>query len=157
MISSSLAMLLQLTVLAAPTEAAEAETYAEAYQQNVETGRPLVVLVGAEWCPACVQMKRTVLPQLRQLGLLRRVAFAQVDLDRQQELGQKLVEGGPIPQLIICRKTTDGWHRRRLIGGQTVKTVEEALQGEIVAYQAEQERQAQRGAIKPTEKSHTDG
>ena len=155
--SLTLATLLQLTMLAAPTEAAETETYADAYRKSAETGQPLVVLVGAEWCPACVQMKHTIIPQLRQLGILRRVAFAQIDLDRQRELGQKLVGGGPIPQLIICRKASDGWHRKRLIGGQNMQTVEELLQGEIVACQAEQKRVAQGESLHPVEKSPTDG
>jgi len=103
--------------------AGESESYGEAHRETTETGRPMIVLVGAEWCPACVTMKDEVVPRLKQRGILRKVAFAAVDLDRQRQLGRKLTEGGPIPQLIMFRKTSDGWRRRTLIGGQSEKAV----------------------------------
>ena len=56
--------------------------------------------------------------------MLGRVAYAVVNLDRQNDLGRQLVAGGPIPQFIMYRKTREGWKRRRLVGGQSVETVE---------------------------------
>lgn len=125
MTSMTLATILQLPFLATP------ETYAEAHQQTVETGRPLVVMVGADWCPACHQMERDVIPVVRQRGLLRRVAFALVNLDRDRDVGQKLTGGGPIPQLIVFRKTPEGWHRTELIGAQSIEKVEQLIQNEL--------------------------
>ena len=153
----TLATVLQLTMLAPLAEGAETESYADAYRKTAETGQPLVVLVGAEWCPACVDMKRTVVPRLRQQGLLQRVAFALVDIDRDRELGQKLIAGGAIPQLIVCRKAPDGWHRQRLIGGQSVKTVEELLHREIVACQADRKPEEQAKTPNPTHPSPEKG
>jgi hypothetical protein len=72
-------------------------------------------------------MKKTVLPRVRERGLLRKVAFAMVNPDRDGELAEKLTGGGPIPQLVMFRRTADGWIRKKLIGGQTVETVEEFI------------------------------
>ena len=39
----------------------------------------------------------------------------------------KLTGGGPVPQLVMYRKTPNGWLRRKLIGGQSVEAVEEFI------------------------------
>ena len=115
------------TILQASIIATGANTYADARHETDRTGHPMVILVGAEWCPACVTMKNTVVPQAKRRGLLRNIAFAVVDLDRQRDLAQKLVKGGPIPQFIMFRKTREGWLRRKLVGGQSLETVETFL------------------------------
>jgi thioredoxin-like negative regulator of GroEL len=99
-------------------------TYAEARKTSTESGKPMVVLVGADWCPACKVMKDKVLPQIRQHGALHRVAFAQVNYDRERELAGQLTAGGPIPQLLVFRRDGNAWRLRRLIGGYDVSTVE---------------------------------
>jgi thiol-disulfide isomerase/thioredoxin len=127
-----------------------AETYAEAHRATTETGKPMVVMIGATWCAACKSMEREVLPEVRRWSLFRRVSFAVVDLDREKKLGQQLTEGGPIPQLIMYRKTRRGWLRRRLIGRQSTTTVKafvdeglrldnDAEEGEGAAPAAEEE------------------
>jgi len=121
-----LATLMQLTL-----SADMSESYAEAHRQTIETGCPMVVMVGAEWCPACKQMENNVLPQARKRGLLARVAFALVDLDRDRELGRELTAGGPIPQLIAFRRTPDGWKNRKLIGSQSLEKIEEFINEEL--------------------------
>ncbi len=126
MTSLTLATLMHLPLLVSATE-----SYDAAHQETVKTGQPLVVMVGADWCPACQQMEKTIIPQVRQRGLLRRVAFALVNLDRERDLAQNLIEGGPIPQLIVFRRGPDGWHRRRLVGGQSVETVEQVITEEV--------------------------
>jgi thiol-disulfide isomerase/thioredoxin len=138
MITPSLAAVLQLSILATG-----AETYAEAHQATSETGKPMVVMVGADWCAACKSMERDVLPEVRRRGLFRRVSFAKVDLDKQQRLGQKLTQGGPIPQLIMYRKTRRGWFRRRLIGRQSYTTVK-AFVDEGLRLDAEDENKSTR-------------
>jgi len=115
----SLAALLQVSMLAPA-----GDTYAEAYRTTTKTGCPMVVMVSAHWCPACQTMKEHVIPRLRRRGLLRRVAFATVNVDHERELGRTLTRGGPIPQLLLFRRTPDGWRLSRLTGGQSVHTVE---------------------------------
>ncbi|MBN2022578.1 MAG: thioredoxin family protein [Pirellulales bacterium] len=127
----ALALLLQVSAVAA-----DGDSYREARRETTETGRPLVILVGAEWCPACVEMKKEILPTIRRRGVLKRVAFAVVDLDRQRRLGRELTEGGPIPQMVMFRKTPDGWRRRTLIGGQSPDVVERFIQQGIALDEA---------------------
>ena len=119
MTSLTLATILQASIIAVG-----ADDYAAAQRETTDTGRPMVILVGADWCPACQTMKNEVVPQVKRRGLLGRVAYAVVNLDRQKDLGQQLVADGPIPQFIMYRKTRDGWKRRRLVGGQSTETVE---------------------------------
>jgi thiol-disulfide isomerase/thioredoxin len=118
----SITLCLQLAVLTTG-----GETYAEAFKATSEKGCPLVVMVGATWCPACQTMKNSVIPEVRRQGHLRKVAFAEVDLDQEQELGKKLTGGGPLPQLLIFWKTEQGWKSRRLIGGRDAQAVEKFI------------------------------
>ena len=122
MTSLTLSAAIQIALLG--TAAGADTSYATAHQRTAKTGQPLVVLVGAKWCPACVQMKRNVVPHLQSQGSLNQVSYAEVDLDRQRELGRLLTEGGPIPQLLMYRKTKIGWKLRRIIGSQSVDKVD---------------------------------
>ena len=36
-----------------------AQPYAEAYKTSEETGKPLLVLVGADWCPGCRRVQQS--------------------------------------------------------------------------------------------------
>jgi len=120
-----LATAMHLTLAANPCD-----SYAEARQRTMETGRPMVVMVTAEWCAACKDMEKRVLPRIRR-GLLGRVVYCHVDLDKERELGDQLRAGGPIPQLIAFRRTEQGWHNTRLIGGHSVERVEQFLEEQI--------------------------
>lgn len=144
MTSLSLAALVQVSLLTMGTE-----TYSDAYRATVETGQPMVVLVGADWCAACRVMEKTVLPEIRQRGILGKVAFAMVNLDQERELGDQLTAHGPIPQLLLFRKAEDGWKLRRLIGGQTVETVESFIEEGVKAESAGQKAMADAGQAPP--------
>jgi len=50
-----------------------------------------------------------------------------VNPDRDGELANQITGGGPIPQLVMFRKTSKGWVRKKLVGGQSVETVEEFI------------------------------
>ena len=53
-------------LLTTPCFAEEPYTpYAEAYNLHLQTGRPLVVQVGATWCPPCVKLKSQVQSEIR--------------------------------------------------------------------------------------------
>jgi len=128
----TLAAFMQLSLVSA-----DAATYAQAHKEMIETGKPMVVMVGTDWCVPCRKMKQVVLPEVRKRGLLRQVAFAMVNADRDRKLAAKLIGKGPIPQLIMFRKTPDGWRRRKLVGGQEVEKVEEFLRKGIAQDEAE--------------------
>ncbi len=109
---------------ASTPHASAANTYAAAYQDTQDSGKPLVVLVGASWCPACQSMKTSTMPAIAAQGGLSNVAFAYVNVDAQHDLAGQLMEGSMIPQLIMYEKTADGWKLNRLIGAQSVESVE---------------------------------
>ncbi len=98
--------------------------YREAYRLAVEQNRPLVVLVGAEWCPACKLMERQLFPFLKQRKLFGKIAFVVVDLDRDRKLGYQLVGDGPIPQLLVFRRLGNSWRMLRIIGVHDPTVVE---------------------------------
>ena len=98
--------------------------YGEAYKQSTRTGRPLLVLIGAKWCPACRRMKSAILPQLSRRNALRQVAFVTVDKDQEKKLAYLLMSGRTVPQLILFTKTPAGWKRRQLTGLHTAGEVD---------------------------------
>ncbi len=120
MISLTLNMLLQVAAVGA---GAARQDYTSAYHQTAESGRPLVVLIGADWCPGCRQMKYTAIPELEKKGGLSKVAFAYVNTDQQGELARKLMSGGSIPQLVMYHKTDSGWKRQQLTGAQSLSAI----------------------------------
>jgi thioredoxin-like negative regulator of GroEL len=124
-----LCAVVQIVILSVGTGAfaAENENYADAQKATVKSDKPMVVMVGADWCGPCQMMKKTILPQVREHGLFKKVAFAIVNFDRQRELAKKITGGGPIPQLIMFHKTKDGWATKKLVGSQSVEAVEQFI------------------------------
>ena len=101
----------------------EAATYKTAYKASIAQGKPLVVLVGADWCPGCQTMKRKVLPQLQAKGALTGVELAVVDSDAESKLAGQLMSGNSIPQLIMYYKTSKGWKRQQMTGAHSEEEV----------------------------------
>lgn len=93
-----------------------AQPYQEALDSSKTDGQPLLVLVGAEWCPGCVTMKHNVLARMEQGGRLKKVNYTVVDYDRNTSIARGLMRGGSIPQIIVFNKTADGWHREQVTG-----------------------------------------
>lgn len=104
-------------------------TYNAAWHRSMDSGRPLVVLLGADWCPACVQLKKSVIPRVAKAGALDGVEFAYVDVDRQPELAGRLAQANAIPQMIRFEKTEEGWRRDLLTGAHSVKKVTSFVEG----------------------------
>lgn len=122
-----------IAMCAAATGGSDGETYTDAHQAAVKTGKPMLVMVSTEWCPACQVMKKRILPRIRERGLLSRVAFANVNPDQEGALSHQLIGNGPIPELVMYRKTPRGWIRRVLIGSQSVENVEQFINEGTVA------------------------
>jgi thiol-disulfide isomerase/thioredoxin len=106
---------------------AEQQGFDQAYHESLTTGRPLVVLVGAGWCPACQKMSKSILPQVAESGGLNKVVFTYVDFDQQRQLASRLSRGGPIPQLIRFDRTPAGWSRKHLIGARSRREVHDFI------------------------------
>ncbi len=162
MMCAMLAGVMSLSLVASEMEAAP-ETYAVAYKTIVESGRPMVVMVGTEWCPPCQAMKRHVLPVIRQRRWFRKIAFAKVNADEEAALARRLTGGGPVPQLVMFRKTRDGWVRRKLVGRQSVEVVERFIEQGIALDEEAKRTESVRLAARhphqpagPTEESSQD-
>lgn len=120
-------------VMQAALVAVGAQTYEQAYDETQANGRPLVVLVGADWCPGCRTMKQAVLPRLQSSGRLAGVNYAQVDTDDRSDLAGQLMRGGTIPQLIVYSQSADGrWHREQLTGATSESVVAAAINRAMV-------------------------
>ena len=122
MTSLVLAATLQAALLAAPEQ-----EYTAAYQKSLDSGRPLVVLLGADWCPACLTMKNSIMPQV---DGLKDVEFAYVDIDRQTKLARLLARAQSIPQLIRFERRPSGWVSGMLLGAQSPEKVTSFVKGE---------------------------
>jgi len=146
MMSLILAAALQAQVAAVPQDGPEAAAknrvprtdYATALKRSKASGRPLVVMLGADWCPACVQLKRSTLPQVAKLGGMKGVEYAYVDIDRDDKLADALTRAESIPQLIRFEKTKKGWARDLLVGAQSVKRVAAFIRGKAEPKSEEQ-------------------
>ena len=144
--------LFMIAICGAALGANDGETYTDAHQATMKTGKPMLVMVSTEWCPACQVMKRRILPVVRERGLLKRVAFASVNPDNEGELSRQLIGGGPIPQLVMYRKTPRGWVRRVIVGAQSVENVEQFINQGIAADDAPQSGDSGDKAKTPTAK-----
>jgi thiol-disulfide isomerase/thioredoxin len=126
-ISTAMAALLQTVVLSAsPTM-----TYEQAYAETEKTGKPLVVLIGADWCGACRVMKNTALPQVAQDAVFNDVAFTTVNTDTQKDIVKQVMQGGSIPQLVMFQRDGDKWTQQRLVGAQSPTAIIQFLRAGV--------------------------
>ena len=98
---------------------ADAAPYQVALHDAETANQPLVVLVGADWCPGCRTMKHSILPALARRGAFKNVKLTTVDTDREPKLASQLMRGGSIPQLIVFSRQEDGAWKREQITGAT--------------------------------------
>ena len=119
---------LALAVVLQASLAAGASDYRTAHAASVDIGRPLVVLVGADWCPGCRQMKYSAIPEVEKKGGLNNVNFVYLNSDEDSQLAGKLMKGGSIPQLIMYHKTDEGCKRQQLTGAQAVSEIERFIE-----------------------------
>ncbi len=120
-------MTLVMAGVTGPGEVQGAKTYAAAYRTAEKENRPLVVVVGAPWCPACENLKQTTLASMEASGELQDVSLAVVDQDKDPELARELKQGEMIPQIIVFARTDSGWKRSQLTGYQSVTPVRTML------------------------------
>lgn len=90
------------------TGTAYGDDYTNALQRSRHEGRPLLVLIGAEWCGPCKAVKRRE-AELRRLGV-----YVYLDCDADRGRARWLLGDRGVPHLIVDRKTRVGWVRYRL-------------------------------------------
>jgi thiol-disulfide isomerase/thioredoxin len=109
---------LAVSVILHAAMATGAQPYSEAYNALMNEGKPMLVVVGADWCPACQTLKNGTLARMEKQGKLREVSYVALNSDRAPALASKLSQGSSIPQLILYEKTETGFRRRHLTGAQ---------------------------------------
>jgi len=120
--------LFALVVLPCALLSADALSYPTAAKDAEAKQQPLLVLVGADWCPGCQTMKQGVLPSLARKGGLGKVSYAVIDTDREPQLAGRLMRGGAIPQLIVFSRQPDGqWHREQIVGAASEHQVQSLI------------------------------
>jgi thiol:disulfide interchange protein len=129
-----LSALASLLILEQAALAANPVSYQAALKDAQSQQRPLLVLVGATWCPGCQTMKQTVLPNLQREGGMRDVTFTTVDADSDRDVASQLMRGSAIPQLIVFAKSPDGkWHREQITGETSAANVKSLIARAIAA------------------------
>lgn len=106
----------------------ERPTYEAAYRKAQEEKKPLLVIVGADWCPACKTLKSQTIEPMQSEGKLEEVVVTVVDKDSRPELAQQLMQGNSLPQLVIFAESNEGWKRFSLSGLQSENRVKELIQ-----------------------------
>ena len=101
-----------------------AQPYEAAQKNMAENGKPLLVLVGADWCPGCRTMKNSVMARMESSGRLKKVNYALVNPEDDLQLAGRLMKGNAIPQLIVFSRRADGeWHREQITGAASEAAV----------------------------------
>ena len=117
--------LLVAVLLSGVTTAPIKTDYAEAYKESVSEDKPLMVVVGAPWCPACNVLKQTTLEPMAETGELDDVSVALLNRDTSPELVKQLTKGERmLPQIILFSRSEKGtWQRQHLMGYQPKQPV----------------------------------
>ena len=124
-------------LLAPVVFAANPASYQAALKEAQVEKRPLLVLVGATWCPGCQTMKKAVLPSLEREGGMKAVSYVTVDADTEREVARQLMRGNAIPQLIVFAKTPAGeWHREQITGETSAAEVKSLIARAVSAQTA---------------------
>lgn len=99
------------------------DAYAVAYERFQRDHVPLVVLVSADWCTPCQQLKEA----LRPWALRRDLAF--VVISNEHPAAAKIMSGRTVPQLVAWQKIGDPG--KRIIGyrGESAAAIERSLLG----------------------------
>lgn len=101
--------------------------YDAAYRKAQEERKPLVVLVGADWCAACKTMKAETIKNMKSSGEFKEVVYTQVDKDEQPEIASQVMQGNTLPQIVVFCESEQGWKRFSLTGMQTDRRVKELI------------------------------
>jgi len=128
-------LLLALVLSSVPSGQAVEQDYTLAYKKSVEQNKPLMVVVGAPWCPACTVLKNSTIMPMAATGELDEVSVAVINKDDDPELVEQLTKGEKmLPQIIMFTKNdTGGWNRQLLKGFQPKQPVRSLIRSAIAA------------------------
>lgn len=122
MVQMALAM-----VMLAPVSSDKLLKYEDAFKLASKQDKPLLVVVGASWCPSCQVLKSSTIEPMKESGEFSKVVVSYVDKDEQPALAKQLMKGTTLPQIILYNQQAGSWKRYSLIGIQTKKRMNELL------------------------------
>lgn len=102
--------------------------YKAAYDSAKESGKPLIVLITADWCKWCHKLERDSIAPLRANGELDDCEFIVLDLDQDKEAKQ-IVGDNPIPVLMRYQFTNGKWQASKMAGYKPKDEVRAFLKG----------------------------
>ena len=136
MLNVAMAALLQTVIVGI-----EPLPYEKAFEEaSKSASKPLVVLVGADWCSACQTLKQASLPQVIKDGVMKEVAFTVIDADRDDIVGILTYPGCAVDASILERAPVEAPRqgvRDRLRLGEHLAS--------LLLHQEEREREALHG------------
>lgn len=93
--------------------------YRELVAKAKSEDKTLLVLVGAQWCHYCVEMKRTI-EQMRDRDL-KDVVIAMVDTDdsSMKNVAKHIMKGSSIPQIAVYHYRNKHWDKKMAVGQQS--------------------------------------
>lgn len=101
--------------------------YEDAFAKADKEEKPLLIIVGAQWCASCQIMKKETMQPMKDSGALDKVVVTYIDKDKRPELAEKLMRGPTLPQVVVYSKNTGSWKRYSVTGMQSKKRVAELL------------------------------
>ena len=117
-------LLLGVVLAGMPSAHPTQQNYADAYRNSISQQKPLLVVVGAPWCPACTTLKQSTIVPMAETGELDGVSLAMINKDESPELAQQLTEGEQlIPQIILYTPNEGSWKRQKLMGFQSKQPI----------------------------------
>ena len=79
-------LLLTVALSTLPGDQQLQKSYAKAYTESLAEKKPLLVVVGAPWCPACQVLKESTLKPMAKTGELDDVSFVVINRDETPRL-----------------------------------------------------------------------
>jgi thioredoxin-like negative regulator of GroEL len=126
-------LLLTIALSTLPGDQQLQKSYSKAYTESLAEKKPLLVVVGAPWCPACQVLKESTLKPMAKTGELDDVSFVVINRDENPALAAKLTQGEKtIPQIILYTRGENGWQRRKLRGFQSKQPIRSLIQKALV-------------------------
>lgn len=132
----SLFLLITLAILGVVALCDEpSQSYETAYGQSQLDNKPLLVVVGAQWCEACHELESTTIREMSESGQLAAVNMATVDYDADPALTKRLVRDNRLPQLIIFSQSRSSgrWIRSQLIGMQEQEPIRKLIRNAVAS------------------------
>jgi thiol:disulfide interchange protein len=103
-------------------------SYRKALSQQKETGKPVILIFSATWCPPCQQMKKSVYPSKEVAAFQDKFIWAYLDADdNQNKKAQEKYAVSGIPHIEFLDNTGESLGKQ--VGGSSPADFAKTLEG----------------------------